>query len=297
MSFATSTTKSSAGQPTRHCQTPPPRRGRGACCVAAVAALALSVSSSSVAVRGGDPAPSVAAHGGAARTDAVHLGTPHLGRDTATGGATAVEPIHALAKRTAFVQSRRVCVRLANVRSGPGLSYRVVATARRGTVVRGTTSHGWLRIRGGRWISYSLTCGGSTGHTSTAGGSSFAAWVRVIDPTGNASWSMDYGRRHTPGVTRGLTVFRSSGPTRSTVYIQPGMSWAKTKLVMAHEAIHVRQVRYGGYAHSLRVFGSITGLESAADCGASLILHEQVRGGCRAGQAPRVRRLLSGRPA
>ena len=108
---------------------------------------------------------------------------------------------------------------------------------------------------------------------------------------------MDRGRTHTRGNIRGLTVFRGSGPGRSTVYIQPGMSWAKTKLVMAHEAIHVRQIRYGGFSHSLRVFGCVGGLERAADCGATLILGQVVRAGCRAGTATHVRRLLAGRPA
>ena len=174
-----------------------------------------------------------------------------------------------------------------------------MTTVRRGTTVRGTTSRGWLKIRSGRWISLSVTCRPGTGAASTpkAAPSSFRAWVRAIDPAGNAQWSIDHGRTHTRGNVRGLTVFRGSGPGRSTVYIQPGMTWAKTKMVMAHEAIHVRQIRYGGFSHSVRVFGSVPGMERAADCGATLILRQVVRGGCPGGLATRVRRLLAGRPA
>ena len=75
------------------------------------------------------------------------------------------------------------------------------------------------------------------------------------------------------------------------------MTWAKTKLVMAHEAIHVRQIRYGGFYHSIRVFGSVRGMERAADCGATIILGQVVREGCRPARRTHVRRLLAGRPA
>ena len=188
-------------------------------------------------------------------------------------------------------------MRAANVRSGPGLSHRVVTTLKRGATVRGTTTRGWLRIRPGRWISLSVTCPARGSTAARAGQGTFTAWVRTIDPAGNARWTMDHARRHTRGTVRGLTVFRSSGPARSTVYIQPGMTWSKTKLVMAHEAIHVRQIRYGGFTHSLAVFGSVRGMERAADCGATIILGRVVRAGCPAGMAPPVRRLLAGRPA
>ena len=191
-------------------------------------------------------------------------------------------------------------MRVANVRNGPGTAYRVLTTVRKGTTVRGTTSRGWLRIRTGRWISLSVTCRpGSAAPASgvSAGATSFKAWVRAIDPAGNARWVLDHGRTHTRGNVRGLTVFRGSGPARSTVYVQPGMTWSKTRLVMAHEAIHVRQIRYGGFAHSLAVFGSINGLERAADCGATIILGQVVRAGCSAGLTKPVRNLLAGRPA
>jgi hypothetical protein len=125
----------------------------------------------------------------------------------------------------------------------------------------------------------------------------FRAWVRVIDPTGNARWTLDRAGTHARGTIRGLTVFRSAGPARSTVYIQPGMTWSKTRLVMAHEAIHVRQIRYGGFSHSLRVFGGVRGMERAADCGATMILRQVVRGGCPAGMSTSVRHLLAGRAA
>jgi hypothetical protein len=179
----------------------------------------------------------------------------------------------------------------------------VVATLRRGSTVRGstvrgTTARGWLRIRAGRWISVSVTCGRvdppQAGRTGTG---RFAAWARVVDPAGNARWTFDRTMTHTRGNVRGLTVFRSNGPARSTVYIQPGMTWAKTKMVMAHEAIHVRQIRYGGFAHSLEVFGSIARMERAADCGASFLLGRVVRAGCRGVATAGVRHLLAGRPA
>lgn len=302
MSFATSTRNSAAGQPPAQRQTSRHRRGCAACCVAAAAALALSVSLASPTRRVSAPAPSPVAASPTGRVSAAAspLVAAHPRPEPVAGSAVLVAPMRALAKRAPSVHSRRVCVRLANVRSGPGLSYRVVTTARRGTRVRGTTSHGWLRIRAGRWIAYSLTCGGTAPQRSGGGAGapdSFRAWVRVIDPAGNASWSLDRAGHHTRGVIRGLTVFRGDGPTRSTVYIQPGMSWSKTKMVMAHESIHVRQMRYGGFAHSLRAFGGINGLERSADCGASMILHQQVRAGCRASDVAKVRRLLAGRPA
>ena len=208
--------------------------------------------------------------------------------------------VHSLASKGVATQTRRVCVRVANVRSGPGTSYRVLTTVRKGTTVRGTASRGWLRIRTGRWISLSVTCrpaSGAAASGASAGAAPFEAWVRAIDPAGNARWVLDHRRTHTRGNVRGLTVFRGSGPARSTVYIQPGMSWSRTRLVMAHEAIHVRQIRYGGFSHSLRAFGSVSGMERAADCGATLILGQVVRSGCSSATATRVRRLLSGRPA
>ena len=231
--------------------------------------------------------------------DRTHRATRH--HDVQGGSGTveqATTPVRSLASASKVVHTRRVCVRVANVRSGPGLSHRVVTTLKRGTTVKGTTTRGWLRIRAGRWISVSVTCpraGGAATATGTSG--AFRAWVRAIDPAGNARWTMDHSRSHARGTIRGLTVFRSHGPSRSTVYIQPGMSWSKTKLVMAHEAIHVRQIRYGGFSHSLKVFGTVRGMEQAADCGASIILGQTVRAGCRADTAQRVRKLLAGRPA
>lgn len=262
------------------------RRLRGSCCAAAVAAVALSVPSG--------PLPVTRAAAGSETSTTV----PRPAPSSVAPRAVASGPVQALASAGQATQTRRVCVSVANVRSGPGLSYRVVTTVRRGTTVRGTASGGWLRIRTGRWIAMSVTCRGTgAAPAPQAATSSFRAWVRAIDPAGNAQWTIDHGRTHTRGNIRGLTVFRGSGPTRSTVYIQPGMSWAKTKLVMAHEAIHVRQVRYGGFSHSVRVFGSVAGMERAADCGATLILRQVVRGGCPGSMATRVRNLLAGRPA
>jgi hypothetical protein len=200
------------------------------------------------------------------------------------------------------VYTRRVCVSRANVRSGPGTAYRVVGTLGRGASVKGPVSKGWLKIRGGQWISTTVICAQAAGAAPRAAArpsspQTFQAWARALDPTGSATWTMDYARAHTRGAVRGLTVFHSWGQSRSTVYIQPGMGWAKTKMVMAHEAIHVRQVRYGGLRHSLQVFGSMPGLERAADCGATLTLNYVVRGGCTAALKPHVRNLLSGRAA
>ena len=197
-------------------------------------------------------------------------------------------------------QARRVCVSRANVRRGPGLSYRVVTTLGRGARVTGPVTRGWIKLRKGRWISVTVTCavaGGATASAARGADSAFRAWVRVVDPTGNAQWKLDHARAYARGSTRGLTVFRGRGPGRSTVYIQPGMTWSKTKMVMAHEALHVRQIRYGGFAHSIRVFGSVNGMERAADCGATLVLRYVVRGGCRGGVRPHVLNLLAGRPA
>ena len=228
---------------------------------------------------------------------------PSMGAPATTGPAQPAvrSPLRSLASSAPTVHRRRICVQVANVRSGPGVSHRVVTTLRRGAVVRGTSTRGWLRLGSSRWVSVSVTCAVGVGAAGTkarpGGDAAFRAWVRAIDPAGNARWTMDRAHTHARGVIRGLTVFRSSGPTRSTVYIQPGMTWSKTKLVMAHEAIHVRQIRYGGFAHSLRAFGSIRGMERAADCGATIILGTVVRAGCPAGMATSVRHLLAGRPA
>lgn len=303
MNFAPSTRTCRADLPLVRHQDHRPHRGRlrSSWCAVAVAAVALSVPSSP-----GQPSPSAAtdtstAALGSGPSEVWHAALPASGGQASHVAAEVVvrTPVRSLASTAGAAQTRRVCVRVANVRSGPGTSYRVMTTVRRGTTVRGATSRGWLKIRSGRWVSLSVTCRPGTGAAPApkAATSSFTAWVRAIDPAGNAQWSIDHGRTHTRGNVRGLTVFRGSGPGRSTVYIQPGMTWAKTKLVMAHEAIHVRQIRYGGFSHSLRVFGSVTGMERAADCGATIILRQVVRGGCPGSMATRVRRLLAGRPA
>ena len=299
MNFATSTRTCRADRPLAPHQHHHPSRGRqrGSGCAAALAVVALSVPTACAQVvpdAAGAAAPDVStAASGRPRTDAPI-------RPSSAGPAlpTARASTWQLASTAAPRHTRRVCVRVANVRSGPGLSYRVMTTVKRGTTVRGTTSHGWLRMRSARWISLSVTCVPTRGQKVTrAGGGSFSAWARAIDPAGNARWTMDHARRHARGNIRGLTVFHSSGPAGSTVYIQPGMTWSKTKLVMAHEAIHVRQIRYGGFSHSLRVFGSVRGMERAADCGATILLGRAVRSGCPAGMASRVRHLLAGHPA
>jgi hypothetical protein len=247
---------------------------------------------------GGVAAVDTRARALAERLPATELGTRHTDvvglsdgglRPQALASTSASEP-----------QARRVCVRRANVRSGPGLTYRVVTTLGRGAHVRGPVTRGWIKLRKGRWISVTVTCrvaGGATSSSARGPDSAFNAWVRVIDPAGNAQWRMDHARAHTKGNVRGLTVFRGKGPGPSTVYIQPGMTWSKTRMVMAHEALHVRQIRYGGFGHSLRVFGSVGGMERAADCGATLVLRYVVRGGCGAGVRGPVLNLLAGRPA
>lgn len=297
MNFATSPRSCRADRPLASRQPDHShRRLRRSCCAAAVAVVALSVPAAEL--RTSQAATGRASPSTADLTDVGQEVALRLDRHGSSGAERTATPVRSLASASKVVHTRRVCVRVANVRSGPGLSYRVVTTLKRGATVRGTTSRGWLRMRAGRWISVSVTCPKARGSATVAGGTgTFRAWVRVIDPAGNARWTMDYARSHARGDIRGLTVFHSSGPARSTVYIQPGMTWSKTKLVMAHEAIHVRQIRYGGFDHSLKVFGSVRGMEQAADCGASLILGQTVRGGCRAGTAQRVRHLLAGRPA
>ena len=284
---------------------PRSRRLRGSCCAAAMAvALSVPSTATSSAPVGPSPVSSRALSSRVLSSGPAWPATAATGEVASTAqsrGAAARTPVRALASTSKVVHARRVCVRVANVRSGPGLSHRVVTTLTRGRTVRGTTTRGWLRIRAGRWIALSVTCasgsGSSAAQSQVSGGGAFQTWVRAIDPAGNATWRMDRARSHTRGNVRGLTVFRGSGPARSTVYIQPGMTWSKTKLVMAHEAIHVRQIRYGGFAHSLAVFGSVNGMERAADCGATLILGRVVRAGCSAGQTKHVRNLLAGRPA
>ena len=206
------------------------------------------------------------------------------------------------ASRQPTVYSRSVCVSKANVRSGPGTRYRIITTRNRGAAVKGPIAKGWLKIRTGQWMSTTVLCASGSRAARPAvspqsGSLAFRAWARAIDPAGNAVWVLDQKRRYTKGVVRGLTTFKGSGPGRSVVYIQPGMTWAKTRMVMAHEALHVRQIRYGGYSHSIRVFGSIAGMERSADCGATLVLRYVVRGGCASGMTPHVRNLLAGRAA
>jgi hypothetical protein len=307
MNFATSTRPCKADRPlVCHQHDHRYRRRLGGSCCAAAVAVALSIPSTAVTSTTAASATAVTSTTDASTTVASTTVSATTIRATTipsrpASSSSARPTVHALAATSKSVHTRRVCVAVANVRSGPGVSHRVVTTLRRGTVVRGTTTRGWLRIRAGRWISLSVTCrsgsGSSAAQSKLGGGDAFRSWARAIDPAGNASWTIDRSGVHTRGNVRGLTVFRSAGPARSTVYIQPGMTWSKTKLVMAHEAIHVRQIRYGGFTHSLGVFGSISGMERAADCGASIILGRQVGAGCSTGTAKRVRNLLAGRPA
>ena len=74
----------------------------------------------------------------------------------------------------------------ANVRSGPGLSYRIVGSEDRGDKVSGRLSNGWLRLSSGRYISAyvlsSVPIGGSTspsvGNTTRYVSARSAAYVR-----------------------------------------------------------------------------------------------------------------------
>jgi hypothetical protein len=286
--------------------TVPHREVRASRCAVALAVTLFAVSPN-VAHPGGHPDGSdgrtAAVRAGAASAgDRLRVTVPDTRHTHRAGGAAAGLQPHALASTSASeakAQVRRVCVSRANVRSGPGLSYRVVTTLGRGARVTGPVTRGWIKLRKGRWISVTVTCPVGRGSTASShsGQGAFQTWVRAIDPAGNAQWKVDHARAYTRGNIRGLTVFRGRGPGPSVVYIQPGMTWSKTKLVMAHEALHVRQIRYGGFAHSLRVFGTVSGMERAADCGATMVLRYVVRGGCGAGVRPHVVNLLAGRPA
>ena len=281
------------------------QRSHPSACGAAVGAFALALALAAPAATG-EPtrvgpslstAPPSAATRAVAAPDWPPVTSPLAGPRL---GDHAMALTYAAAQPAATV--RQVCVNRANVRSGPGTAYPVVGTLGRGASVKGPVAKGWLKLRNGQWVSTTVTCAtraGATPKAAAKAGSaqSFQAWARALDPAGSATWKIDYSRAHTQGPVRGLTVFHSWGQSRSTVYIQPGMSWAKTRMVMAHEAIHVRQIRYGGFRHSLNVFGSIPGMERAADCGASLTLRYVVRGGCSSALTAPVRKLLSGRAA
>ena len=70
-----------------------------------------------------------------------------------------------------------------NVRSGPGLGYRVVGTKTYGTEVRGTwTSNGWLKIADGQFISGTILSSTDPGGGSGGGGGAATTvdrWVSV----------------------------------------------------------------------------------------------------------------------
>lgn len=55
----------------------------------------------------------------------------------------------------------------ANVRSGPGMGYRVVGTLARGTKVSGTQSGGWVKIGDGRFVGVSVLSNGAASGTPT----------------------------------------------------------------------------------------------------------------------------------
>ncbi|WP_052462497.1 M23 family metallopeptidase [Nigerium massiliense] len=60
---------------------------------------------------------------------------------------------------TATTVTRQVCKATSvNVRSGPSTRYKKVGSVKKGVVVRGTKSGGWLKIGTSRWMSYSYTC-------------------------------------------------------------------------------------------------------------------------------------------
>jgi len=88
----------------------------------------------------------------------------------ASSSAAASRSRTAPAPSTGRTVSRYISARdSANVRSGPGVSYRTVGTINRGTKVRGRLSNGWMRVSGGRYVSSYVLSTSPVRRASSAG--------------------------------------------------------------------------------------------------------------------------------
>ncbi|MGC1207966.1 MAG: transglycosylase family protein, partial [Ornithinimicrobium sp.] len=75
----------------------------------------------------------------------------------------------------------------ANVRSGPGLNYRVVGSQDRGDKVTGTVSNGWLRLSSGKYISSVVLSTSAIGGSGGSGGSSSTSVTRYVSANTSAN--------------------------------------------------------------------------------------------------------------
>lgn len=102
----------------------------------------------------------------------------------------------------------------ANVRSGPGLGYRVVGSAARGSKVTGTwSSNGWLKIGSGRYISGSLlSSSSSTSSSSTSSSTTVVRYANVASANARSGPSTGYSIVDThPRGTRLTGTLTSNG--------------------------------------------------------------------------------------
>jgi peptidoglycan DL-endopeptidase CwlO len=117
---------------------------------------------------------------------------------SAPGGTSTTSP------STGNEVTRYVTATNGNVRSGPGMTYRVVGTLSRGTEVKGTISNGWLKMADGRYIGTSILTTTAPGGTSTTSPSTGNEVTRYVTATnGNV--------RSGPGTSYGVVGTLSRG--------------------------------------------------------------------------------------
>ncbi|MGB7424296.1 MAG: transglycosylase family protein [Ornithinimicrobium sp.] len=92
----------------------------------------------------------------------------------------------------------------ANVRSGPGLSYRIVGSEDRGDRVTGTLTNGWLRLSSGRYISSYVL---STSSVGGSGGSGTPSTSVTRYVSANTSANVRSG----PGLNYGIVGSQDRG--------------------------------------------------------------------------------------
>ena len=91
-----------------------------------------------------------------------YMGGSILSSTNPAGGGTTTPP------SSGTRVDRWVNVPVANVRSGPGLNYRVVGTETSGTKLSGTTANGWVNLGNGRYISETVVTATNPGSSTPA---------------------------------------------------------------------------------------------------------------------------------
>ena len=134
------------------------------------------------------------------------LGAIGLGLGALALGAETLAPAPAEAATGGYRWSGRVLSMdsRVNLRSGPGINYRMVGSARPNQLLHGTVHGSWLQTTNNRWINTDLLTGISTatgvnGRMST---SARTAWLRPISHALNSPWRGAPG--YSPATTRYL---------------------------------------------------------------------------------------------